>query len=134
MLRKDPLRERVQGADGGAVELPDRDLAPHNLVGGGGGVGDSVLELLAHLVAQLSARLLGEGDGRDVAELHAGFDEGDHATHEGRGLARSGPGLNEQGCVERSGDGFASRLVGREGRGHAAPSSSSASVGSASSA
>ena len=67
VLREEPLGERVQRADGGAVELVERRLAPggyersRSPPGRGGGP----YAAPADAVAELGRRLLGEGDGGD---------------------------------------------------------------------
>ena len=110
VLRQQPLRERVQRADGGAVELRQRGPAE---VGLGSGARGHLLQLAPDAVAQLGARLLREGDGGDVAQLHrAGGDEGDDPPDERGGLARAGPRLDEQRGVEVGGDPLASGLIG----------------------
>jgi hypothetical protein len=69
VLGEDALGERVQGADGCAVELAERDAGPLRL-GRPAGVGGQGLEVLADAVPQLCCGLLGEGDGGDGPQLH----------------------------------------------------------------
>ena len=76
-----------------------------------------LLECGPDAVAQLGARLLGEGDGGDATELDlAARHQGQDAVDQGRGLARSGAGLDEEGGVEVLGDPLARRLVGGRGK------------------
>ena len=99
VFEQQALREGVQGADRGAVELVER---PKPLLGGLilAGVGNEVLESLAHPLAQLGGGLLGEGDRRDALERGPGIDQGDHPGHEGSGLSRPCAGLDEQRVIE----------------------------------
>ena len=59
------------------------------------------LELLAHALAQLSGRLLGERDGRHRAHVAGAAVGVEHAAHvavdEHAGLARARPGLEQEG-------------------------------------
>ncbi len=105
MLGEQALGERVERADGGAVELFEGPLAasprlPRPALGLG-----RPLELGPDAVAQFGPRLLGEGDGGDAAELGlSSEDQGQHALDQGRGLAGPGAGLDEEGGVEVLGD------------------------------
>jgi hypothetical protein len=116
VLGEEPLGERVEGADGGPVELAEGVAAARRLLRRGGGVGLPALQLSPHPVAQLGAGLLGEGDGGDLAESHrARSDEGDDPCHQRGGLAGAGPGLHEQGGAEVGRDALAGGVVGRGG-------------------
>ena len=106
-----------------------RQRTPDVTVGIGFG---RLLERGPDAVAQLGARLLGKGDGGDTAEFDAaGRHQGQDAVDQGRGLAGSGAGLDEEGGVEVLGDPLARRLIGGGGRlvdRRAAQSSASCSV------
>ena len=65
MLAQQPLGERVEGADGGPVQLVERGLAQRLGTGFGRRVGRLLLQRPAHPVAQLGRRLLGESDRGD---------------------------------------------------------------------
>jgi hypothetical protein len=110
----------VERADGGAVELRQRLAAAFDLLGFGGRGGRTGLQGAPHAVAQLGAGLLGEGDGRDVAQLDlAGPHEGHDAVDQRRGLPRPRAGLHEQRGAEIGRDPGAGLLIGRGGgRGH----------------
>ncbi len=131
VLGEQALGERVQGADGRTVELLQGEPGTRSDVTSGIGLG-RLLQCGPDAVAQLGARLLGEGDGGDTAELDlAARHQGQDAVDQGRGLAGSGAGLDEEGGVEVLGDPLARRLIGRRGKGagcELAQSSASCSV------
>ena len=118
VLGQQPLGERVQRADGGAVELGERDAAPLGL----GPVAAAAFSCsaAAHTVAQLGARLLREGDGGHLAQLdRARGDQGHDPAHQRGGLPRAGARLDEQGGAEVVLDPVARSLIrGGGGRGH----------------
>ena len=115
MLGQEPLGEGVQGADGGAVELVERDPAAVADLGAGAGVGLS-LELLADPVAQLGGGLVGEGDGGDVGQLGGSARHQSHHPVDQRGrLARAGAGLDEQRRAEVVGDAVPGAWSGASG-------------------
>ena len=70
MLAEDALREGVQGADRGCVEVVQRFGRTLGALGADVGGGERVLERSPKPVAQLGAGLLGEGDGGDVPQRY----------------------------------------------------------------
>ncbi len=94
VLGEQALRERVQRADRGAVEVVERLLRRVVLIRIGS---PHLLELGAQPVAQFGARLLGERHRGDVAQPHAVVEHErlDPADQRGR-LARPGAGVHEQ--------------------------------------
>ena len=84
-----PLRERVQRADRGAVEVVERS--------GARGVGRGMaLQLRPDAVPQLRRRLLGERDGGDVAHRDARSHQADDAADQRGGLPGARTGFDEQ--------------------------------------
>src|SRR5699024_3102536 len=121
----------------GPVELVDRCVTPLRDIGVHGAVGRLLGERLADAVAQLGSGLLGEGDGRDLAELGcAGEDELEDPVDQGRRLSRPGTGLHEEGVVQVVAYAIPLVLVGRDligGDAHAGPPRIGSGSGSGSS-
>jgi hypothetical protein len=134
---EDPLRERVQRADRGVVELVERIRASLLHERGLVGVARVALELLANAVPQLGRGLLGKGDRGDAAHRHRpartiGDHQLDDPVDQHRCFPGAGAGLDEQGLVETRPHRVARFVVGEPQhfrRGHAA---SPASTGSSS--
>ena len=94
---QDPLRERVQGADGGEVDLVEGLLGALPLLSARVRVMGGALERGAQPVRELGGRLLGEGDRGDVLDGHPVTEhQGAHPMDQGSGLARPRPGVDEQ--------------------------------------
>ena len=88
-LAQEPGRERVDRPDPGGLELPER------LVEAGPG------QLAPEAHAEVGGRLLGERDGRDLAEARSPApDEVHDATQEERGLPAAGRRLDQERGVE----------------------------------
>ena len=115
VLGQDPLREGVQRAHRGSVQLVQGRLGPllTEII-----TSVDALQAAADPVPQFGGSLLGEGDGRDVLHGHPGAEEGHHAVDEGPGLARARSGLHEQSAAQIGADPVAGGLVGELGRGH----------------
>ena len=106
-LDEDPQGEAVERADGRIIdgveriEATSRPIGPPCRLAGRGGCSRREglpLEAPADAVAQLRGRLLGEGDGgelADVVEASRGH-QLDHPTDQLVGLARARPGFDEQ--------------------------------------
>jgi hypothetical protein len=107
VLRKEPLRERVQRRDRGAVELVERALRD----GGRRRYERGLLQRLTDPVAQLGRRLLREGDRRDLAHRHAADDERVDAVDERLRLPRARASLDEQRVIEAFDDRAARDVV-----------------------
>ncbi len=110
VLGEQALRERMERADGGTVELFEGLSAPLRLF-----VRSALgcpFESGPDAVAQFGPGLFGEGDGRDAAEIGpTPEDECHHAPDEGGGLAGPRPSLDEEGAVEVLGDPHAGGLI-----------------------
>ena len=105
VLGEDAAGERVQGADGGTVEVVERLVVT------------TAGELHAQPVTELGGGLLGERHRRDVADRDAVGDERDDPFDQRACLSRARAGLDEQGVGEVGADPLAGVLVGD----HAAP-------------
>ena len=131
---EDALRKRVQGGDGGRVEVVERGLAagPHDLRLGGRRRPPP--ELPANTVTELRRGLLGERDGgdrrhRDGKVGSVGGDQSDDPVDERGRLARARAGLDEQSGAELGPYCFARGCIAgivEEGElvGHSSPSAS----------
>ena len=106
--------ERVEGADGGAIELAERHRAPVAFVVRRRGIGRPLLEHLSNAVSQLGSGLLGEGDGCDRCQLDgAGDHEGHDRDRRGRTSCRIRAGFDEERGVEIVRDALPRGFVGR---------------------
>ena len=120
VLHEQSCGERVQGSDGGKVELVQGGPGArgHHRVPSAAQAG----QLGAHPVAHLGRRLLGEGHGRDRPHgygVRALGDQSADAVDENPGLARAGTGGDEDRVVERRARAVSCLLVGQGECGHA---------------
>ena len=102
---QEPLREGMQRADCGGVELVESSCAR-------GIDGRMPLELFPHPVTELGRSLLGERDRRDRPHRDARADQGDDAVDERRRLAGARARLDEQRVGQVGADLGARRRVG----------------------
>ena len=114
VLGQDPLGERVQRADGGAVELVERRAAAARRRRGRPPPARSCRARRTRSRSSapaFSVNVMAAIAASSTAPLG---DEGDDAVDEGGGLARAGAGLDEQRLVERVDDAVAGGLVGQD--------------------
>ena len=131
MRAQDALRERVDGADGGGVEVPQG--RGERLLVGRGVVRclEALRHPLAHAVSQFGAGPVCEGDRRDRGDGHRRRpgDGVEDPGHERRRLARAGAGFDERVVAQELGRSIACALVWKFRDGTHDTSSSSSSVG-----
>ena len=131
---EDPLRERVERADRGVVEVVEgvvaaiaRDRVERVVAG-------AVLELRAHTIAELGRGLLGERDRGHASHRHGEVgtvdrDQLDDPIDQDRRLPGARAGLDEEHLVEARAHRFARGAVGENER-HASTASKPAPISS----